>query len=397
MYRRKIHTRMRILMIAPQPFFEPRGAPFCVHQHIQALLELGYEIDLVTYPLGKNVNLPNLRIYRAPAVPFIREVKPGPSLAKIPLDLVVFLTAIWRLSRGRYRYICTHEEAALMGIPLAFIFRCKLLYYMHCNLAELISENPLIYRCALAVQKIMVRKADTVVAFYPELALSAKRMAPKKAIQMVLPPAVDEGLPPANAENVAALRQQLNLGDDPMLLYTGTLEHYQGLDILLRSVKTVHAEFPKARYIIVGGKPHQVEELRLLAQELGVTETVKFVGQRPLEEMPHYMALATVLLSPRSKANHVPLKLYTYLHSGKPILATNILSHTQILTPEIAKLVPPTPEGLAQGTLEMLRDPEKARALGKTGQSFAQEHYSWTAFVEHCRQVFDQFAPLRAS
>src|SRR5690348_2298086 len=61
--KRRYHT-MRMLMIAPQPFFEPRGAPLCVNQHIQALLELGYEIDLITYPLGQNLSHPNLHIYR---------------------------------------------------------------------------------------------------------------------------------------------------------------------------------------------------------------------------------------------------------------------------------------------------------------------------------------------
>src|ERR1700682_1193393 len=103
---------MRILMIAPQPFFEPRGAPFCVYQHIKALVTLGYKVDLVTYPFGKEVTLPGLRIYRAPSIPFIRQVKPGPSLAKSPLDLMVFLTAVWRLCVRRYPYLHTHEESA---------------------------------------------------------------------------------------------------------------------------------------------------------------------------------------------------------------------------------------------------------------------------------------------
>ena len=49
---------MRILMIAPQPFFAPRGAPLCVYQHIKALITLGYKVDLVTYPFGKMSTCP---------------------------------------------------------------------------------------------------------------------------------------------------------------------------------------------------------------------------------------------------------------------------------------------------------------------------------------------------
>ena len=44
--------------------------------------------------------------------------------------------------------------------------------------------------------------------------------------------------------------------------------------------------------------------------------------------MPAFVALADMLLSPRSKGTHTPLKLYSYLRSGKPILATDILAHT---------------------------------------------------------------------
>lgn len=382
---------MRILMIAPQPFFEPRGAPFCVYQHIQALTELGYDVDLVTYPVGKSVRLPNLNIFRAPSVPFIREVKPGPSLAKLFLDIFVFFTAMKRLSRRKYQYIFAHEEGELLAIPLARLFHCKLLYYMHCNLAELISEKPFVYQCAELVQRFMVRKADTIIAFYPEVETTAKKMAPKKPVHLVLPPPVDEGLPPASEDAVSRLRQELGLSDEPVLLYTGTLENYQGIDILLRSAVQVHQAIPSARYLIVGGKPKQIEQYKQLAQQFGVADSVRFVGQRPLEEMAQYMALATVLLSPRSKGTHTPLKLYTYLRSGKPILATRILSHTQILTADIAKLVAPTPDEFAQGTLALLQDRQTAQVLGEKGRRYASEHYSWPVFLKKNRQVYDEF------
>jgi hypothetical protein len=43
---------MKILMIAPEPFFEPRGTPFSEYHRIRAMLELGHTVDLVTYPFG---------------------------------------------------------------------------------------------------------------------------------------------------------------------------------------------------------------------------------------------------------------------------------------------------------------------------------------------------------
>jgi len=387
---------MRILMISPQPFFESRGAPFCVYQHIKALLELGYKVDLVTYHIGQRIDHPGLKIYRAPAVPFIHGVKPGPSLAKFPLDLFVFLTAIWRLCLRNYKYIYTHEEAGFMGVLLAAVFRCKHLYYMHSDLSQVVSSSEftksrLVMRCVAFVQKFMVSKADAVIVFYPEIEKTVKRIAPKKPVYLILPPAVDEGLPPADPVDVANLRDQLKLHDRQVLLYTGTLESYQGIDLLLQSIPKVLAEFPRAHYIIAGGRPAQIEKLQSLARELRITDSVQFVGQRPLEEMPAFVSMADILLSPRSKGTHTPLKLYTYLRSGKPILATDILAHTQILTSDVALLVPATAGGLTEGALELLRDPNMAQVLGTHARQFAEQNYSWKAFLEKNRQVYAQF------
>src|ERR1041385_5508784 len=68
------HCRMHILMIAPEPFFEPRGTPFSEYHRIRALLDLGHTVDLVTYPFGKDVDMNGLRIFRARRPPFIKAV-----------------------------------------------------------------------------------------------------------------------------------------------------------------------------------------------------------------------------------------------------------------------------------------------------------------------------------
>jgi glycosyltransferase involved in cell wall biosynthesis len=389
-------TTMRILMIAPEPFLEPRGTPFSVYHRAKALATLGYEVDLVTYPIGKQVAFPGLRIYRAPALPFIRKVKIGPSLAKFPLDLCLFLTALWWLCWRRYRYIHTHEEAGVMGVVLALIFGCKHIYDMHSDLSQQMSNfaftrNKLLIRGVEALQKLIVCRADAVIAICPDLEQTVKRLAPGKPVYMIENVAVDEALPPANESDVALLRQQWRLGTDPVLLYTGTFESYQGIELLLRSIPLVRSTFPNARYVLVGGKAEQVEKQRLLAQELGIAGMVCFVGQRPLEEMPRYMALADILLSPRSEGTNTPLKLYTYLRSGKPILATDIFSHSQILTSRMAMLVPPTPQELARGALELLNNPELARRLGEYGRSVAEKNYSWPAFLKKNYRAYCEF------
>src|SRR6266436_4468948 len=99
--RAKITVPMRILMIAPEPFFEPRGTPFSEFHRIRALTALGHQVDLVTYPFGQSVSMPGLRVFRSLRPPWVNEVKIGPSAAKIPLDALLTLTVIRRLIARR--------------------------------------------------------------------------------------------------------------------------------------------------------------------------------------------------------------------------------------------------------------------------------------------------------
>src|SRR5918994_1584249 len=127
---------MRILMIAPEPFFEPRGTPFSEYHRIRALTDLGHEVDLITYQFGQNVAIPGLRVFRSLRPPFIHRVKIGPSFAKLPLDALLSLTALRRAVSGKYDAIHSHEEGGLIGIVLSRLLRVPHLYDMHSSLPQ---------------------------------------------------------------------------------------------------------------------------------------------------------------------------------------------------------------------------------------------------------------------
>src|SRR5215210_2829793 len=110
---------MHILMIAPEPFFEPRGTPFSEFHRIRALTTLGHTVDLVTYPFGHDVEMPGLRIHRCLRPPFISRIGIGPSWVKVPLDASIALTAIRLALSRRYDAVHSHEEGGAIGIVLA--------------------------------------------------------------------------------------------------------------------------------------------------------------------------------------------------------------------------------------------------------------------------------------
>src|SRR2546430_2546588 len=127
---------MRILMIAPEPFFEPRGTPFSEFHRIRALTDLGHHVDLVTYPFGENVSMSALRVYRSLRPPFISRVKIGPSIAKVPLDFFLALTAFRRAVSQRYDAVHSHEEGGVIGIIVAKLLGIPHLYDMHSSLPQ---------------------------------------------------------------------------------------------------------------------------------------------------------------------------------------------------------------------------------------------------------------------
>src|SRR5437879_1827837 len=101
---------MHILMIAPEPFFEPRGTPFSEFHRIRALTSLGHTVDLATYPIGHDIEVRGLRIHRCLRPPFLSTIGIGPSWKKVLLDALVALTTLRLALTRRYDAVHSHEE-----------------------------------------------------------------------------------------------------------------------------------------------------------------------------------------------------------------------------------------------------------------------------------------------
>ena len=112
-----------------------------------------------------------------------------------------------------------------------------------------------------------------------------------------------------------------------------------------------------------------------------------FTGPRPPEEGPLFEKNSHILVSPRTQGTNTPLKIYSYLQSGKPIVATNLYTHTQVLHPGIALLVEPEPEAFAQGILSVLENPSMAGRLGANAREFFETNYSLRMILKKTEQV----------
>jgi glycosyltransferase involved in cell wall biosynthesis len=387
---------MHILMIAPEPFFEPRGTPFSEFHRIRALTTLGHTVDLVTYPFGHDVTMPGLQIVRCLRPPFMRRIGIGPSWKKVPLDAALALTATRVAFTRRYDAIHSHEEGGGIGVALARLLRVPHLYDMHSSLPQQVGNFGYGERTWLStalgwLERRMIRNSRVVIVICQALETTV-RGVDARVPTVLIENAPGSGAAPTSGAG-AAVRASLGLGaSDPMVLYTGTFENYQGLDLLYAAMVPVTKVRPDARLVMVGGEPAQVEEARGRVRALGLTTAVIFTGQRPADEIPAYLDAATVLASPRSTGTNTPLKIYQYLRSGRPIVATRLLTHTQVLSDEIAFLADPTPGAFGEAILAALTDAARASEIGDRARHVATTRYSDEAFLAKTRSAIDQLA-----
>ena len=378
-------------MIAPEPFFEPRGTPFSEYHRIRALTDLGHTVDLVTYPFGSDVSLPNLRVFRCLRPPFVRRVRIGPSWAKVALDIALGFTALRRVLATRYDVIHSHEEGAAIGILLARFTRRPHLYDMHSSLPQQLenfsfSRSRVLKSLFSWLERRVILRSRVIIVICPHLAETVRGISPS-AEPILIENAPGSGDSPS-AGSGARIRSEFGLAaNTPLVVYTGTFEAYQGLALLFSAAARVKQVRPDVRFLLAGGHPDQVAAARVLAREAGVEAETIFAGERPAREIPLFLDAADVLVSPRSTGTNTPLKIYQYLRAGRPIVATRLLTHTQVLSDEVAVLTEPTPAGLAAGLLEAITNEAHAALVGRSARELAERKYSYAAYVERTRQA----------
>ena len=382
-------------MLAPEPFFEPRGTPFSEYHRIKTLGELGHHVDLVTYPIGRDVELPNLRIFRSLRPPFVHKVRIGPSATKVLLDVLMLFTVFRRVIADRYDAIHSHEEMGLVGVWLSRWLGIPHLYDMHSSLPQQLSnfkysQSGALHSLFTWAEGQMVHKSQVVITICQELQDTVTEMGVGERsllIENVMGGDVEE----APSRTPAEVREFWGIAPTtPLALYTGTFEAYQGVDMLIDAAAIIAQRRPEARLLVVGGEPAQVDAAKAKAAERGAAGVMIFTGQQPAREIPGFVQAADLLVSPRIRGTNTPLKIYSYLRSGKPIVATNLLTHTQVLNGDIAKLVAPEAEPFAEAVLELIEQPEQRERLSAAARIVAQEKYSRESYVRRTAQAYER-------
>ncbi len=395
---------MRALVIAPQPFFSPRGTPFSVYYRTLITAEQGVEVDLLTYGEGQDVGIDGVRIFRIPRFSWLGPVKIGPSALKLFLDGFLVLWTLALLLRRRYDFVHAHEESVFYCWLLKPIFRFRLVYDMHSSLPQQLTnfaftKSSLLIGAFERLERASLRASDAVITICPDLAEYALGLLEDPGKHFLIENSIFENVRLAPHDPVGAGTERAPCeapfappDDRPIVVYAGTLEPYQGIELLVRAFQIAHGQCPEAFLLIVGGSPGQAREYAALAEALDLGPHCRFTGRLPQAQARHLTRLASVQVSPRIRGTNTPLKVYEHLASGIPLVATDIYSHRQVLDERVAFLSKPEPEALARGLVAALtRGEERAERIAAAKCLYADK-YSRDVYVAKMRQLLDRIA-----
>ncbi|RJX35243.1 MAG: glycosyltransferase [Desulfarculus sp.] len=379
---------MRILLLAPHPFFQERGTPIAVRLLASVLTEAGHQVEMLCYHEGQDPALAGVAIHRIRPPRWVRGVPPGPSWQKALCDLYMWPAAKRLAASGRFDLVHAVEEAAFLARRLRRLYGLPYVYDMDSCLSQQMADK---YPLAKPLAGLMARLEGGAVR------ASAGVVAVCRALEEVAR-AHDASTRVCRLEDISLLDQEpgpapqerLEFGG-PLVMYVGNLEPYQGIDLLLEGFALAAAQQPQAQMVVIGGGPSDVARYQARANSLGLAQRAHFLGPRPQAHLGHYLRQAAVLASPRIQGQNTPMKIYSYLDSGRPLLATRLPTHTQVLDDQIAMLVEPEPAELARGLAALLGDVELRERLAAAARQRVAEHYSLAAYR---RKLLDFYRDL---
>jgi glycosyltransferase involved in cell wall biosynthesis len=261
---------------------------------------------------------------------------------------------------------------ALRGMKTPFVSTCHTWY----------DNNLLVFLYGVA-DRLVLRKYPRVVAVSDEVrSRLLKAGVSRGRIRLIR-----NGIGLRAFENpIPTLRRDLQSDTVPIIGLIGRLSWEKGVDIFLNAASRVLAEFPNARFVVVGEGPDK-GKLEQQVEELNIRESVSMLGRR--DDMASVYASLDVMVS-ASRQEGLPMAILEGMANSLPLVATAVGAvPTVVLDGRTGILVPAEkPDALAAGIIDLLRDPAKRKRLGTAARRRVEEEYSAERMTNDYLQVY---------
>jgi glycosyltransferase involved in cell wall biosynthesis len=184
-----------------------------------------------------------------------------------------------------------------------------------------------------------------------------------------------------------SVRDELGLGGASVIGLVANIRGSKGHNVFLDAARTVLAAAPDTRFLIVGDGVG-FDEVKSRVQRMGLESRVILTGFR--RDVPEVMAALDVLVLPSTRSEATSQVIPQALAVGTPVVGSDVGGIPELVRDgETGRLVPPGDSGaLAQAMLASLREPERSRAMARTGQAMILSQYTFDAAMARTTDVY---------
>jgi glycosyltransferase involved in cell wall biosynthesis len=383
---------LKILMIAPTPYFSDRGCHVRIFEEAKALMARGHQVRIVTYHLGRD--LEPVPVNRTLSVPWYGKQEAGPSWHKLYLDLLLLWKTVGVARVFKPDLIHAHlHEGVLIGWPVARLRKIPLLFDYQGSLSGE-SLNHGFFKNGSLLHRLF-RYMETKIDGLADSILTSSTPGRQELISLwqqphdrvtAFPDGVDTSVFCYHSRREA--RQRLGLGDEvPVIVYLGLLNRYQGSDLLLQSAKLLIQQ-GRIFHLVIMGYPDQ--DYRKKADDLCIASFVTFTGKVDYADAPQLLAAGDLAVSPKISETEANGKLLNYMACGLPVVAFDTPVNRELLGNDGMYAEYGDPSELARCMSNALSDREQLRQRGRRLRQRAVELFGWDRRGQQLETFYQQ-------
>ncbi len=381
---------LKILMIAPTPYFSDRGCHVRIYEEARSLISKGHQVRIVTYNLGRD--LPPVPVDRTIRIPWYSKREAGPSWHKLYIDLLLLFTALKVAKNFRPDLIHAHlHEGAFIGWVVARFNAVPLLFDYQGSLSGE-SINHGFFRSESIIHKLFSYIEGWINSLADQIITSSTpgkeelvrewRIAEKNVTSLT------DGVDTAVFRHFSrsAARERLKLDEQvPVIVYLGLLNRYQGVDLLIHAARYMIQQGRNFHLVIMG---FPEDEYRQLADDLNIASFVTFTGRVDYSETPSLLAAADLAVSPKISETEANGKLLNYMACGLPVVAFDTPVNREIMGDNGIYAAFGDLIDLATCLSTALSDKEALHQTGKQMRARVVELLSWEIRVLELESVY---------
>lgn len=251
------------------------------------------------------------------------------------------------------------------------------------------------YKIIRSIEQYVFNKADRIACICEGLRKEIISRGISASKLITVPNAVNlDKFQPIKEVNIE-LKRKLGLEDKVVLAFLGSFFKYEGLEFLIKSLPLIQSRIGKKVHILLVGGGNEEDNLKRLASELGVGESVTFTGRVNYNEINDYYSLVDLLVFPRETIRLTelvtPLKPLEAMAQGIPLIASNIGGHRELIEDDVTGGLfdPESPEALADKVVELLLDSNKLKRYVENGLSYVRNERRWDKTAQRYLPVYE--------